>query len=498
MAQRPMALAAHPPPHPPLTQNPVQPPAPSPSPRITVSQLTCDVSWCTLPPNLNVPSIISTNAESKLPVITRIPASFTDNSLLLLEEVYESEFREFAGIEGELETLDIRQSQDILDRVSRETNTKPALVYIFFGSPNDKIPGTRSVNSARSQLNRTPNATDTLEIFLVPPNGDLIRVSYPGLTRAQITETTQRFVSLVVNRSSGYLNSSQQVYKWLIEPLESELKTLGVDNLVFLMDAGLRSIPFAALHNGEKFLIEDYSIGLMPSFSLTDVNHRPLKESQVIGMGAVQFLNNTPLPGVSLELNNINQIWGGNIFLNENFTLNNLRQPRQTQQRIVHLATHSAFEPGDKSNSFIQLWGNERLTLDQIRQVNWDAPLVDLLVLSACQTALGDREAELGFAGLTVLSGVKSALASLWLVSDEGTLGLMTNFYAQLQETTTKAEALRQAQLAMLRGEVQLEGGNLVTPQGKFPLNEELKKLGDRSLRHPYFWSGFTMVGNPW
>ena len=122
----------------------------------------------------------------------------------------------------------------------------------------------------------------------------------------------------------------------------------------------------------------------------------------------------------------------------------------------------------------------------------------DLLVLSACQTALGDRDAELGFAGLSITSGVRSALASLWQVNDEGTMGLMAEFYQQLQTTTTKSEALRQAQIAMLRGEVRLEGGSLVTPKGNFALNDELKRLGDQELTHPFFWSAFTMIGNPW
>jgi CHAT domain-containing protein len=97
-----------------------------------------------------------------------------------------------------------------------------------------------------------------------------------------------------------------------------------------------------------------------------------------------------------------------------------------------------------------------------------------------------------------VQSGVKSALASLWNVSDEGTVGLMSEFYQQLEEAPIKAEALRRAQLAMLTGKVRIEGGKLVTSEGEFPLPPELVKLGDRDFSHPYFWSAFTMVGNPW
>jgi CHAT domain-containing protein len=125
-------------------------------------------------------------------------------------------------------------------------------------------------------------------------------------------------------------------------------------------------------------------------------------------------------------------------------------------------------------------------------------PPVELLVLSACRTAQGDEEAELGFAGLAVQAGVKSALGSLWYVSDEGSLGLMTQFYEKLREAPIKAEALRRAQLAMLRGEVRVQKGMLVTSGSSFLLPAQLALLGDIDFSHPYYWSAFTMIGNPW
>jgi CHAT domain-containing protein len=105
---------------------------------------------------------------------------------------------------------------------------------------------------------------------------------------------------------------------------------------------------------------------------------------------------------------------------------------------------------------------------------------------------------ELGFTGLAVQAGVKSAMGSLWYVSDEGTLALMTQFYERLKQAPNKAEALRQAQLAMIKGEARLQGGNLITSRSSIPLPPELAQLGDKDLTHPYFWSAFTMVGNPW
>jgi CHAT domain-containing protein len=201
---------------------------------------------------------------------------------------------------------------------------------------------------------------------------------------------------------------------------------------------------------------------------------------------------------VSEELSTITSLWPGKSFLNKDFTLDNLKgQRRQNPFGIVHLATHASFQPGEPSNSYIQL-SDTKLRLDQLRQLGWNRPPVELLVLSACKTALGSEEVELGFAGLAVQAGVKSALASLWFISDEGTMALMTDFYEQLKRAPIKAEALRRAQVAMLIGEVRLEDGKLVTSHEVMPLPPELANLGNQNLSHPKFWAAFTMIGNPW
>jgi CHAT domain-containing protein len=129
-------------------------------------------------------------------------------------------------------------------------------------------------------------------------------------------------------------------------------------------------------------------------------------------------------------------------------------------------------------------------------------PQVELLTLSACRTAVGDEQVELGFAGLAVQAGVKSALASLWYLSDRGTLALMSGFYQQLRQpdVTIKAEALRRVQIAMLRGQVRQENGQLqgVEQLGGIPLPPQLAAQGDQDFSHPYYWAGFTMIGSPW
>jgi CHAT domain-containing protein len=280
--------------------------------------------------------------------------------------------------------------------------------------------------------------------------------------------------------------------------LEADLKALGIQNLVFIMDAGLRSVPLPVLHDGHGFLVEQYSVALMPSFRLTDTRYQDIKNAQVLAMGASKFTDQPPLPAVPEELSAIASLWSSKSFLNKDFTLNNLKgQRRQKPFGIVHLATHASFQPGEPSNSYIQL-SDTKLRLNQLPELGWNRPPVELLVLSACQTAQGSEEVELGFAGLAVKAGVKSVLASLWFISDEGTMAFMTNFYDQLKRAPIKVEALRQAQVAMLKGEVRLEDGKLVTSHQVLPLPPELAKLENQNLSHPKFWAAFTMIGNPW
>ncbi|MEM9165247.1 MAG: CHAT domain-containing protein, partial [Cyanobacteria bacterium P01_F01_bin.4] len=192
------------------------------------------------------------------------------------------------------------------------------------------------------------------------------------------------------------------------------------------------------------------------------------------------------------------QLWPGDFLLNETFTPDLLISSRQRKPYgIVHLATHGEFQAGSVDNSYIQFW-DQRLGVDQLRALQLNSPPVELMVLSACRTALGNEEAELGFAGLAVQTGVKTALASLWKVDDIGTAGLMTQFYSSLREEPIKAEALRQAQLAMLRGDIRIQSERLVWSGGEIMLPPELVNSTGDDFIHPYFWASFTVIGSPW
>jgi CHAT domain-containing protein len=333
-----------------------------------------------------------------------------------------------------------------------------------------------------------------LDILLVSPEGKPIhhRIAADSTT---LTTTLQRLRIGIVNPTSqpqDYLPAAQQLHQWLIQPIEADLKKQNIDTLIFCMGTGLRSMPLAALHDGKQFLVEKYNLALIPAFNLLD--HRPsfLSGTQVLAMGATEFKTQKPLPAVELELSTITQdLWPGRSLLNEDFTLEKLQKERsKTPYGIIHLATHANISAQSAEDSYLQFW-DQAFPLSQMRNLNLRIPVVQLLILSACRTALGNPQAELGFAGLSVQSGAKATIASLWSVSDGGSMVLMTDFYRQLKTADIKAEALRNSQIALLRGKVNLKTQYSLLPPALVPLK-------DADLSHPYYWAAFTLVGNPW
>jgi filamentous hemagglutinin family protein len=385
--------------------------------------------------------------------------------------------KSFSTFERDIQINSIR---DVLKKVEQDFNKKAAVVYAF----------------SRPQQ---------LDLILITANGKTVYKTVPAANKKDLRQKVIQFgfevKNLVSQRSNRYLDFSQELYQWLITPLKSELEQQEIDTILFAMDEGLKSLPIAALHDGEQFLIEQYSYSIIPSFSLINLRYHPLQQSQILAMGASEFEDQAPLPAVPIEVNKITTSLEGDAFLNESFTLNNYKEQRnQAPYRIVHFATHADFQAGFPDESYIQFW-DTRLTLNKLNQLGWkwNDPPTDLFVLSACRTAIGDKNAELGFAGLAVQAGVPSALASLWYVSDQGTLALMLKFYEKLQQIPIKAEALRQTQIALLRGEIQIQSGELrgYTSRGDIELPPELSR-NDITFSHPFYWAGFTMIGSPW
>ncbi|MDJ1183736.1 CHAT domain-containing protein [Roseofilum casamattae] len=353
------------------------------------------------------------------------------------------------------------------------------------------------------------NMPKDLEIVLVTPTGNIYRHLNRDVGEAKLQETAREFRNNLTHprylRTTRYEPAARQLYDWIIAPIEEELETEGIDSLLLCVGSGLRSVPLAALFDGDRFLVEKYSLTMIPAFNLMTSEGKKPRQRKVLAMGASEFSQLSPLPAVPLELellgtsgSNPNRPWDSQAFLNEEFTLNNLQTKLQQENfDIVHLATHAAFNPGKPDRSYIQLWDTQ-LTLDRIAQLPFDNPPLDLLVLSACSTAVGDRQAELGFAGLAFESGVESVLASFWQVSDAGTLALMNEFYQFLPTSATKAQALQQAQIALLREQVELTDRQLRSSRGAVELPPTLGDLTASNLAAPFYWAAFTLIGSPW
>ncbi len=508
-----LALVSNLPPAPTITQNPVVAPAaapinlaPIPTPEIAANQPASTNRLFSL--SLQQQNQISNSLQQRnsLPASPNIDSSNLQTNLgaviFPVEERFTSEFVDYLNLPSTNTIATREDAQNTLGAVQKATGIKPAIVYMSFVPKGSTL--ARPYNSSPLlRVEQQIQASDELELMVITPEGVPVRQRISGTSRAEVMEAVRKFRAELTNpvkrNTTSYLPLAQQLYQWMVAPLEAELQAKGIQNLSFISDMGLRSIPMAALHDGKGFLIERYSVGSMPSLSLTDTSPANFKNTQVLAMGASQFPDMSPLPAAAIEVSTITpQEWPGKSFLNEAFTLANLKSQRQQQPfGMIHLATHAEFRSGDPSQSFIQLW-DTKLRLDQLRQMGWHSPQVDMLVLSACRTAVGDREAELGFGGLAVQAGVKSAMATLWYVSDEGSLGLMAEFYGQLKTAPIKTEALRQAQLAMLRQEVRIEGGMLHTSVGNLPLPPELANTASPNFSHPYYWSAFRMIGNPW
>ena len=274
--------------------------------------------------------------------------------------------------------------------------------------------------------------------------------------------------------SPNPLQPKQKLYDWLLRPAAEELKNSGIETLVFVLDGVLRGVPVAALHDGRHYLAQDYGLALTPGLQLLSSRPRSTEKSRTLIGGLVESRPGfSSLPGVEQEVKEISDAVPSQVLLNGEFTRDRLQAAIAANQFSgIHLATHAQFS--SKAENTFLLTYNERVNVKNLDQLlrESDRPRgnpIELLILSACQTAAGDKRATLGLAGLAVRSGARSTLATLWSVQDQSTAELMTHFYKALQPGVSKAQALRQAQLKLLN-----------SPQ----------------YQNPYFWAPFVLVGN--
>jgi CHAT domain-containing protein len=313
---------------------------------------------------------------------------------------------------------------------------------------------------------------DRLEILV--STGDSLRQFTTDVGLPELERTVRLLREAIENSESGseYLAHAQRLYSWLVAPLAELLEQTAPTTLVLVPDGALRTVPFGVLHDGERFLVERYALATTPALSLIGaVNVEPVSRVLVNGLSApVQGF--AALPFVTQELRSIAATMPSRVYADEAFVTATLeREILAGGYSIVHMATHAQFE-ADYRRSFLLAY-DDVITLDELEDVMGsqrftDEP-IDLLVLSACQTAVGDERAALGLAGVAVKAGARSALASLWHINDESTALLVAEFYRQLAASTGRAAALRGAQLRL---------------------------LNEPRYSHPAHWAPFLMIGD--
>ncbi|MFN6481975.1 MULTISPECIES: CHAT domain-containing protein [unclassified Nostoc] len=307
--------------------------------------------------------------------------------------------------------------------------------------------------------------------------GQPLRYYVTQKSQAEIEQTLNKFLVALnpVSDSKDRNRLSQQIYDWLIRPAEQEQAFTNTKTLVFVLDGKLRNIPIAALYDGNQYLIEKYAVALSPGLQLMATRSLHQNHISAIVGGISQSRSGfSALPAVESEVKQISKAVSSSMLLNQKFTSQALAERvKSSSAGVVHLATHGQFS-SRLEDTFLLTWDgkvNVKELSELLKNRGSDpSKAIELLVLSACDTATGDDRAVLGLAGLAVKSGARSTIATLWPVKDRAAAMLMTRFYDQLrQPKITKAEALRQAQINLIR---------------------------QTDFRDPFFWSGFVLIGN--
>ncbi len=383
-----------------------------------------------------------------------------------------------AEVEPAQKQANLREVLDVLELL------KIAELQNFFG--DDCVEVAQSIVEASGQLTDRNAAAvysiilgDRTELIVRLADGSLLQRTV-NLDQAELETRVDEFRRLLEKRGTNeYLTYAQSLYRSLFEPIAADIKAAAPQTLVFIQDGVLRKIPMAALHDGDHFLIEDYAIATTPSLQLTSQSDLKKDEMNALILGlTVARPPFAALAGVAEETQDVYNRLGGEILLDREFTLKNFEaELGNDAYSIVHMATHGRF--GVDSDTTFLLAYDDKITIDSIdtllrsravRSGSARLQPIELLTLSACQTAAGDNRAALGIAGVAVRAGAKSALASLWFINDASTVALIDTFYAELSKPgVTKAQALQRAQI---------------------------EAINDYAYEHPAVWSPFIMIGN--
>jgi CHAT domain-containing protein len=343
--------------------------------------------------------------------------------------------------------------------------------------------------------------------------GEVIGKKEVPVDQVTLGNTVLRFRELLKTPSNlqELQTTSRKLYDWLIAPIASEIPPDKAKHLIFAQDRVTRYIPMAALFDGKQYLIENYAVSTILSADLTDMSDRlapGTANNRILGFGLTQSVAGLPaLDNVENELNAIVQqnatdpagIYPGTEIFDKDFTLDRL-STTLSGNRILHIATHGKFVPGVPESSYLVLGNGQRLNIPDINSIGSELRNINLVVLSACETALGGPGADgIEIAGISSYflqaKRASTVLASLWLVNDPATSSLMQHFYTNLSQNKTKSQALRQAQLSLLSGQATEQGANRDATITAQPTNGS-RAAASTDQSHPYYWAPFILIGN--
>lgn len=353
---------------------------------------------------------------------------------------------------------------------------------------------------------------------------DALRAVDVPVTYQTIKETIRQLEQELFSPMSGQglkVTSNQKLHQWLLQPLEAELQARRIDTLVYIPDGPLRRVPLSLLSDGQHYVAEQYKVVTLPALSLLEAAHQPRHDKALlVGMSqpgpvihelmdsdlsilddgqrglqkrnghelrdirqvkidnndrslrAQQLTSQLALPGVTVELKNLSNLLHSEALENEAFTLENFKQKIADGMSFIHIATHGYFS-GDPKKSFIMAY-DHLLNMTELSQIFQNEAFlqnpVDLVTLSACQTAEGDDRSPLGLSGVVVQTGVKSAIGTLWPVADDAAQAFFSDFYLHYQEPgVSKVQALQMAQQHLMKNKI---------------------------FEHPLDWAPFVLIGD--
>ena len=442
---------------------------------------------------VEVLSALGLDDISPIPASELTPARISQ-SLNDARQVYQS--LSISALDQSTSTIasELSSNSAFISSSSSESEFNPAFLNISFTQNSDLGVG----NSSKGFVDLTLITSDGT---VTGRRTELPVAEFSNLLRGFYGKiTSQRSLDPALQTSEA-----SRLYSLFLEPLQDVMTTEKITTVLVSADRGLQAIPFSALARQGQYAVENLSFSFTPSLSLTDLSI-PLANSEldrILIMGSTQFSELSPLPYVNQEVENIGQYYGGQSVLGEQFTSSRaVSDLRSSNESLIHLATHADFKGGSPDQSMIYTIDGS-ISFEAFKSIRRNRELnpINLFVLSACRSALGDSDSEMGLAGLALQAGSKSAIGSLWYVDDLATSAFFSQFYRYLSRGVSKSTALTQTQRDFASGKIKIEGSDVVFEAGDVllsGLSASQKYNYPSDFRHPFFWSGFVLLGTPW